>query len=183
MMAAERFMLSRSRCLSLWQQACVLDDALGLDPVLPEEPRELPGRVEDGLKPARDQVLVAEGRLVRDTPELSIPIALRSSRKEVPAALLRPRARSARFQPIAVVGEAEQPLDAVITRRARLRDAPLVRSAGRKLPMLRPAWLIIVVDLQYFRGVLDRHFVRPAEIGEDVVARPVPARPPFDRIA
>jgi hypothetical protein len=75
MMAAERFMLSRSRCLSLWQQACVLDDALGLDPILPEEPRELLGRVEDGLKPARDQVLVAEGRLVRDTLELSIPIA------------------------------------------------------------------------------------------------------------
>jgi hypothetical protein len=34
MMAAERFMLFRSRCLSLWQQACVLDDALGLDPIL-----------------------------------------------------------------------------------------------------------------------------------------------------
>src|SRR3954465_5533226 len=46
-----------------------------LDPILSEEPRERLGRVEDGLKPARDQVVVAEGRLVRDTPELSISIA------------------------------------------------------------------------------------------------------------
>jgi hypothetical protein len=74
-MAAERFMPFRSRCLSFWQQACVLDDALGLDPILSDEPREVLGRVEDGLKPARDQVVVAEGRLDYATPELSIPIA------------------------------------------------------------------------------------------------------------
>src|SRR3981081_703651 len=68
--AAKRFMLSRSRCLSLWQQACVFDDAPGLDPILPEELRELLGRVEHGLEPARDQVFVAEGCLVRDRPDI-----------------------------------------------------------------------------------------------------------------
>jgi hypothetical protein len=75
MMAAERFMLFRSLCLSLWQQACVLDDALGLDPILSEEPREVPGVSKAGSSPARDQVVVAEGHLVCATPELSIPIA------------------------------------------------------------------------------------------------------------
>src|SRR3954470_7875547 len=142
MMAAERFMRFRSRCL-LSRKVASFAIPRSLAPRLP----------------------------------------LRSSRKAAPAGLLRPRARSARFQPIAVVGETEQPLYAVISRRARLRDAPLVRPAGRKLPMPRPARHIIVVDLQHFRGVLDRHFVRPAEIDEDVVAGSVPARPPFDRIA
>src|SRR6187397_1730893 len=176
MMAAERFMLFRSRCLSLWQQACVLDDALALDPILSEEPR--------GPRACRRRRLlsrkVASFAIRRNLPSR---LPQRSSRKPAPAALLRLRTRSTRFQPIAVVGETEQPLDAVITRRARLRDAPLVRSARRKFPMLRPARHVVVADLQHFRGVLDRHFLRPAEIGEDVVAGPVPARPPFDRIA
>src|SRR4029077_18658573 len=92
MMPADRPMLSRSRCLSLWQQACVLDDALGLDPILPEGSRELLGRVEDGLKPARDQVLVAEGRSFAIRRSLASRLPRRSSMKEVPAALLRPRA-------------------------------------------------------------------------------------------
>jgi len=46
-------MLFRSRCVSLWQQARVLDDALGLDPILLEELREFLGRIEHGLEPAR----------------------------------------------------------------------------------------------------------------------------------
>src|SRR3954468_2129072 len=118
MMAAERFMLSRSRCLSLWQQACVLDDALGPRSDPARGIARTPRRVEDGLKPARDQVLVAEGRSFAIRRSLASRLPLRSWRKEVPAAFLRPRARSAPFQPIAVVGEAEQPLDAVIARRA-----------------------------------------------------------------
>jgi hypothetical protein len=65
MMAAERFMLSRSRCLSLWQQACVLDDALGLDPILLRNCANFLGRIEHGLEPACDQVLSRNGRAPR----------------------------------------------------------------------------------------------------------------------
>src|SRR5690242_7495132 len=68
--AAERFMLFRSRYFSLWLQARVLDDALGLDPILLEELREFLGRIEHGLEPARGQVLLAEYIRARDLPHL-----------------------------------------------------------------------------------------------------------------
>src|ERR1700761_2629168 len=82
-------------------------------------------------------------------------------------------------QPVAVGGEAEQALHAVITRRTRLGDAPLIGAAGPKLPVFGAARLIAVVDLHDFGGVFDRQFVRTAEISEHIVARAVTARTPL----
>src|ERR1700692_1778651 len=93
----------------------------------------------------------------------------------------RRRARSG--DPVAVGGEAEQPLDAIVARRARLRDPPLVGAAGREFPVIGRPGLVAIVDLQHFGGVFERHLVGTAEIGKDVVARPVAAGAPLDRIA
>ncbi len=62
-------------------------------------------------------------------------------------------------------------------------DAPLVGAAGRKAPFIRPPVGVARVDLQHLRGAFDRHFFGTGEIGEDIVARPMPADTPFDRMA
>src|SRR5262249_48311000 len=112
--------------------------------------------------------------------QLSIATPAASASRPGWAAILR---LSRRSEPVTVLGEAEQPLHAVIARRARLRDAPMIRATGRELPVVRPARQVAVVDLQHVGGVFDRYLVRPTEIGEHVVARSVPPGPPLHRIA
>src|SRR6478735_5538973 len=63
------------------------------------------------------------------------------------------------------------------------RDAPLVDAAGRPLPVLGAARLVVLVDLLHFGGVLDDDAERIDEVVEEVVAGPVPARAPLDRVA
>ena len=58
----------------------------------------------------------------------------------------------------------------------------MIEPAGRPFPIFGFAHTVIVIDLLHFPGVFNRELSRTAEIGEDIISRPMPARPPFDRI-
>src|ERR1051326_64543 len=63
------------------------------------------------------------------------------------------------------------------------RDAPLVGAAGRPLPILGTADLVVVADFLDLRGVFDDAAVRADEVAEDIVARPVATGTPHRRKA
>src|SRR5690348_2822190 len=82
-----------------------------------------------------------------------------------------------------VLGEADAAFGLVhALRRARI-DAPLVVAPRLPGPILGIADLVALVHLLDLGGVFDHHFLGADEIGEDVVAGPVPADAPFDRMA
>src|SRR5262249_31225270 len=58
------------------------------------------------------------------------------------------------------------------------RDAPVVVAVRRPRPVIGLADLVRRADALHFPGVLDRGAERSGEIGEHVVARAVPPRPP-----
>src|SRR5665213_3015726 len=60
------------------------------------------------------------------------------------------------------------------------RDAPMVVAAGRPSPFLGTAELVVLADPLHLGGVFDHDFIRADEIGEDVIARPMPPDAPFD---
>src|SRR6202030_353529 len=62
-------------------------------------------------------------------------------------------------------------------------DAPFVVAALGPGPVIGIADLVFLVHLLDLGGVFDHHLFRANEISKDVVAWPVPADAPFDRVA
>src|SRR3954464_6079949 len=68
--------------------------------------------------------------------------------------------------------------DALVVAR---RYTPVIGAPRRPLPVVGTADLIVVADLGHLGGVFDHAAVRADEVAEDIVARPVPPRPPYRR--
>src|SRR5579872_3633066 len=59
-------------------------------------------------------------------------------------------------------------------------DTPLIHPARRPGPVFRASWFVALADAGDFGGVLDNNLIRPDEIREDIIARPMPSDAPFD---
>src|SRR6516162_3480369 len=126
------------------------------------------------------------GRFGQSWADAATVVAMKTmaiKRRDKQSTAHTPRNFSRSGNPIAVRGETEQALHAIITRPTRLRDPPLVGAAPHVFPVSPIARLVGVVDLQDLGGIFRRHLVRSAEIGEDITSRSVPSGTPFDRVA